>query len=74
MNGKFVTFTFKEQEKFVKNGKDLQDTSAHVASRALVSQLASETWSIKHSVISRVKQTPFTLIETKTKGSFSVKY
>jgi hypothetical protein len=35
------------------------DASVHLLSRALVSQSASESWCIKYSVTSSVKQTPF---------------
>jgi hypothetical protein len=38
------------------------DSSAHVLSRVVVSQSALESWCIKYSVTSSVKQTPFVCI------------
>jgi hypothetical protein len=40
------------------------DASAHLLSRALMSQSASESWCIKYSVTSSVKQTPFVYLST----------
>jgi hypothetical protein len=42
-----------------KDGGWILDASAHQLSRALVSQSASDSWCIKYSVTSTVKQTPF---------------
>jgi hypothetical protein len=42
-----------------KDGGRVLDASAHLLSRALVSQSASESWCLKYSVTSSVKKTPF---------------
>jgi hypothetical protein len=41
-----------------KNGGRVLDPSAHLLSRALVSQSVSDSWCIKYSVTSSVKKTP----------------
>jgi hypothetical protein len=44
------------------DGGRVLDASAHLLSRDLVSQSASERWCIKYSVTSSMKQTPFVCI------------
>jgi hypothetical protein len=44
------------------DGGRVLDASARLLSRALVSQSTSESWCIKYSVTSSVKQTPFVCV------------